>query len=89
MLVLRERPVKAHEVLIDLSASEPKTRDSFIVTAYVVGSKAWVMAPERTVTGKILRDEMKQREVVLFLRDEFDVNEVSFPTEFETLTEGG
>lgn len=74
MQMIREWPVTAHEVMLDIGNLE-------WLTVFVVGKNALVVAPSRRATQLLLKAKPKQNEIIEFLVKEFCVTWVIFPTE--------
>ena len=72
MLTVREFPVPAHEVMLDIENGR-------WVTVFVVARHALIQAPATNATERVLRGLEKQQEIVEYLVREFDVQHVMFP----------
>ena len=72
MQTIRELPVQASEVMLDIGNLE-------WVTVYVVGRNALIQAPSLRATQLLLQSRPKQHEVIEHLVKEFEVTCVMFP----------
>jgi hypothetical protein len=74
MQTIRELPVQACEVMLDIGNLE-------WLTVYVVGKNALIQLPSLRATQLLLQSKPKQHEVIEHLIQEFDVTCVMFPPE--------
>lgn len=74
MQMVRELPVTAHEIMLDVGNLE-------WVTAYIIGGRAWILPPDKRATAILLRNRSKQNEMKEFFLAQFDVTIVFFPLE--------
>lgn len=72
MQLIREMPISACEVMIDLGNCE-------WVTAFVIGPRAWILPPDKRATVILLENRSKRKEVDLFLSDAYGVSTVFYP----------
>ena len=70
--LVRELPMTAHELMLDIGSFD-------WVTVYVIGTKAFILPPDKRTTEALLKNKHKQKEISEFLGKEFEVIETSFP----------
>lgn len=72
MQVIRAIDVEAHEVMLDIGNLD-------WVSVYIINRNAFVLPPTKRATQVLMKNAMKQKDLVNLLKVQFDVESTCFP----------